>query len=254
MITKPSYFFANWKMYLNRTESRALAVELKKVATTWPNAFSVAVFPSALAFTEVASALQETSIALGAQNTHWLDKGGHTGEVSAQMYQEAGARYALVGHSERRHLAGETNHVVRQKMDAVIEAGLIPVLCVGETQAEHAAGQALEVVEVQLRSALADLLCPAEQMILIAYEPVWAVGTGIPCDPVDVAQMHERIISFAKALLPARTIAVVYGGSVRPENVALFLAQPGVSGVLVGAASVKIDSCSAIIQAMASYS
>ncbi len=251
---KTTYLFANWKMYLNRTESKTLALEFKKIAATMSPSVSMGVFPSALSFAEVQYMLGDAPVVLGAQYVYWVEKGGYTGEVSAQMYKEAGAMYALVGHSERRHLAGETNHMVRQKMEAALEAALIPVLCVGETQAEHDAGQALEVVEVQLRSALENLAVVANQPVLIVYEPVWAIGTGVSCDPTEVAQMHERVTAFAAALVPQAQIAVLYGGSVRPENVLAFLTQPLVAGVLVGAASVKLDSWLAITEAVSKQS
>lgn len=236
-------------MYLNRTESRALAKELQRAVGSEAH-LELAVFPTALAFSDVAAVLQETPIKLGAQNAYWIPKGGYTGEVSAEMFKEAGATYALIGHSERRHLAHETNHVVRQKIEATLEAGLIPVLCVGETLAEHDAGRAIEVVEIQLRSALEHLTCPAGRPIIIAYEPVWAIGSGQACEPGVVGEMHAKIAEFVRALLPAVTAPILYGGSVKAENVRSYLVQPGVAGVLVGASGVTAPTWQAIADAL----
>lgn len=246
---KQKYFFANWKMYLTHSESLLLAEQLKKISAEFADELEVAVFPSALSVAAVSSVLDQTPIGIGAQNVFWIEKGGYTGEISAGMYKEVGAEYALVGHSERRHLCGETNHMVRQKIEAIVEAELIPVLCVGETQAERAAGQAVEVVEAQLRAACANLTYPADRTLFVAYEPVWAIGTGETCEPSEVAVMHERIAAFVAALLPATKVAILYGGSVRPENAAALLAQPQVDGILVGASAVKADTWRALAAA-----
>lgn len=237
-------------MYLTHRESLELAEELKKMSDTLPPDLTAAVFPSALSFTAVTEKLAGTPFKVGAQNVFWVEKGGYTGEVSAGMYQAAGATYALVGHSERRHLAGETNHMVRQKMEAMIEAGLIPVLCVGETQAERDHGQAVEVVEAQLRAACEGLVWGAGQLLVVAYEPVWAIGTGLACEPAEVVAMHERMAAFVAALVPTAETAMLYGGSVRPENMRALLAQPQVDGVLVGASTIKAEGWRALKDAL----
>ncbi len=244
--SRPLYLFANWKMYLDYEESLALARSLESQRDL-PQELALAVFPSALAFAGVQRALAGTTVKTGAQNIHWLDKGGYTGEVSAHMYQGLGAEYALIGHSERRHLCGETNHDVRQKMEAALLSGLAPVLCVGETTQEREAGQETEVVEAQLRAAYEEIAWPAGRPIVIAYEPVWAIGTGMACDAEEAGRMHTMINTFVRALLPEGESSILYGGSVRPENVLEYFRQPHVSGVLVGGASVKPESWNGIV-------
>jgi triosephosphate isomerase len=207
-------------------------------------------FPSALAFQKVEEIVQKTAIDVGAQNIHWIDQGGYTGDISADMYRKAGALYTLIGHSERRHLAHETNHDVRAKIEAALRVGLIPVLCVGEKTEERERGEAVEVVEAQLRAAYEGLAWPSAVPVIIAYEPVWAIGTGLACDASEAERMHGIIFAFTQALLPGTEIAVVYGGSVRPENVESYFREEHVAGVLVGGASVKADSWGAIVGAV----
>ncbi len=243
---RPLYVLANWKMYLDYEESLALARSLQTMSDV-PETLRLAVFPSALALAGVQNLLAKTPVRTGAQNIHWVDKGGYTGEISAPMYERLGAAYALVGHSERRHLCGETNHDVRQKMEAALLAGLTPVLCVGETAAEREKGQEVEVVEAQLRAAYTGIVWPADRSIVIAYEPVWAIGTGLACDPEEAGRMHTLIATFARALVSTGEMSVVYGGSVRPENVLGYFRQPQVSGVLIGGASLKPESWDGIM-------
>ena len=169
---KPCYLFANWKMYLDYTESADLATALAKEAEGLDPEIKMVIFPTALAMPIVREALEGTEIKFGAQNVYWVEKGGYTGEISAGFYKSVGASYALVGHSERRHLFHETNHEVRQKMEAVLAAGLIPVLCIGETLAEKKEIQTEEVIEAQLRAAFTGLAFPAGTEVLVAYEPV----------------------------------------------------------------------------------
>src|SRR3989344_6594999 len=184
-MNNPKYLFANWKMYLDYDESVALAKEFTKLKKALNGSIEMAVFPSALAFKGVGEALEKSEVKLGAQNVYWVDKGGYTGEVSPGMFKALGARFALVGHSERRHVFNETNHETRQKMEAVIQAGLTPLLCVGETLGEREKGQAEEVVEAQLRSGLDGLTYSNGFTLFIAYEPVWAIGTGESCDAAE---------------------------------------------------------------------
>lgn len=248
-MNKPLYLFANWKMYLTVEESVALATALKNEAAVISDNLTVAVFPSTLAFTKVAEALDGASYALGAQNSYWLDKGGYTGEVSAFMYKTAGASYVLVGHSERRHVFHESNREVRQKVEGALAADVTPVLCVGETLRERK-DEAMEVVvETQLRSALTDIAWPETKELIIAYEPVWAVNTGESCPPDEAARMAALIYKFVKGLVPQVTPCVLYGGSVRGDNVQNYLQAPYIGGVLVGGASTKFESWKDIVNA-----
>lgn len=253
--TTARYLFANWKMYLNYEESAVLAKQLVKETKKMSSNVTMTVFPSALALAEVVETVKKTSIAVGAQNTYWVQQGGCTGEVSAAMYKAVGAEYALVGHSERRHLFHETNHEVREKIEAALAAGLTPVVCVGETKHERDDDKVEEVLEVQLRAAFEDIAWPADKPVIVAYEPVWAIskGTdpsaGTPCDPVDASKAHRIIEQFLRGLMPKAEIVLLYGGSVRPHNVSEYLRQPHVQGVLVGAASTKLEQWLEIVRA-----
>lgn len=252
--SKKVYLFANWKMYLDDAESRQLAAELAAAAPTFPPSAETAVFPSALSFTAVAETLRGTSLRVGAQNVYWVDKGGYTGEVSAEMYARAGARYALAGHSERRHVFKETNHEVRQKIESILSAGLTPILCVGETMAERQDGKTKEVVDIQIRSALEGVSWPEDRPLFVAYEPVWAISkgaaesqAGLYCD----VREAEQIAALTKQIVAAGGKApeplLIFGGSVRPDTVADYIASSYIDGVLVGAASTRLDSWLAIV-------
>ncbi len=248
-MSDKKYLFANWKMYLGFAESQNLASAIALEANEFSEDIKMAVFPSALAAKTVISTLEKTSVAVGAQNVYWVDKGGETGEISAAMYKAVGCEYALVGHSERRHLFHETNHEVRQKTEAVLAAGLTPVMCVGETEREKAGDKTAEVVEVQVRSALQDIVWPEDRELIFAYEPVWAIGTGQACDPVAAERVHE-LIKKQVAALTTRIPVILYGGSVNADNVNDYLKNPSINGVLVGGASTKLDSWLSIAKAV----
>ncbi len=209
----------------------------------------MAIFPNALSLYPVGQVLGDIGAGVGAQNVYWLDKGGYTGEISAKMYKDAGCKYSLAGHSERRHIFNETNHEVRQKLEAILSKKMIPVLCVGETAKERKAGKTEEVVEIQLRAALSGLTFNGKKEIIIAYEPVWAIGTGQACDAGEAYRMHGLIAKIVKKLTPKADFKILYGGSVSPENISLYLVKPLIDGVLVGSASAKLESWSKIIEA-----
>lgn len=242
------YLFANWKMYLDYNESNIFANALANEVKEFSENVKMTIFPSALSLYPVSQVLRDVNIGVGPQNVYWVDKGGYTGEVSATMYKDVGCDYALVGHSERRHQFGETNHDVRAKMEAVLSVGLTPVLCVGETSAEREAGKTEEIVEIQLRAALEKLEIPTDIELIIAYEPVWAIGTGVACDPIEAERMHEVIKKIVDALIPGKEAVILYGGSVKPENVSEYLKQGNVNGVLVGGASAKLESWLGIVK------
>lgn len=242
------YLFANWKMYLGYDESVALASAIASSSDISEN-IKMVVFPSALSFVETTGILAKAGIATGAQNVHWLDKGGYTGEVSAHMYKAVGCQYTLVGHSERRHLFHETNHEVRQKVEAIISAGMTPVICVGETEKEKEENKTEEVIESQIRSVFHNIDWSQDLEIIIAYEPVWAVGTGLACDPLEAERVHELIKKQVLALT-GKTPVILYGGSVNAGNVVEYLKNPNISGVLVGGASAKLESWAEIVKAV----
>ncbi len=242
---KTTYLFANWKMYLDFDESNILANALANEAKNMPANVKMAIFPSALSWYSVGQVLRDVKIGVGAQNIYWVDKGGYTGEVSAQMYKNVGCQYALIGHSERRHQFGETNHEVRQKLETALTVGLVPVLCVGENEQERNNGRTEEVVEIQLRSALSDLAMIFGRELFIAYEPVWAIsksGVGVSCDSKEAERMHKIIREITSNLLKEVNLKVLYGGSARSTNIGDFIKSPEIDGVLVGAASTKLDS------------
>jgi triosephosphate isomerase len=240
-MQEKKYLFGNWKMYLNYEKSLALANALADASKNISANIKMAVFPSALAFQSVAEVLQNTGISLGAQNAHWIEEGGYTGEVSAAMYKAAGAAYILAGHSERRHLFHETNHEIRQKVDGILSVGLTPVICVGETEAEKKDNKTEEVIETQIRSAFHNIVWPEARELIVAYEPVWAVGTGVACDPIEAERVHEIIKKQVVALTGIAPV-ILYGGSVKPENISSYLSNPNIDGVLVGGASTNAES------------
>jgi len=241
------YLFANWKMYLDLDESMAMSSALKKEVKSFQDSVKMVLFPSALAMDPV---IKDVGGALdvGAQNVYWVEKGGYTGEVSATMVKAVGADYCLIGHSERRHLFGETEHQTRQKIEAALAAGLTPVLCVGEKAEEKKDGKTLIIVEEQIRAALDGLLWPKDRELIVAYEPVWAIGTGLACDPIEAEQVHGYIHSLLQKLISGTIPVLLYGGSVRPNNVVDYLKQTHINGVLVGGASAKIDSWMEIVK------
>lgn len=237
------YLFCNWKMYVGLEESRALAAELAGMPFD-KSAMAVAVFPTALSFSSVRGELNGSEVKMGAQNVAWTPSGAYTGALSAVLFAEAGAEYALVGHSERRHVFGETETAVHNKLVACLDAGLIPVLCIGETREDREEDKRSYRLQKQLKTALegVDIQGPC----MVSYEPVWAIGTGDACLPSDA----EDVIGFIKMELRLYTqtdIPVLYGGSVNPGNVANYMHCQSIAGVLVGGASAKADSLAALV-------
>ncbi|GMV04297.1 MAG: triosephosphate isomerase [Gemmatimonadota bacterium] len=240
----------NWKMHHGPRDTRAFFSGL----TLPPNAgaHEVLVFPPALSLASaISSPERDPRVQLGVQNVHWEDKGAFTGEVSAAMAREAGAAFALIGHSERRHVFGETDEDVARKVRACRRHGLVPVVCVGETLDERRGGRVEEVILGQLDAALAALL-EAEGRFLLAYEPVWAIGTGETATPADAsaaqgalrARLDERVGPAKSTRVP-----ILYGGSVKPDNAAELMAARDVDGVLVGGASLDPTSFAALVAA-----
>ena len=239
----------NWKMHMGPGEARAFfgALELAGVSS----AHELIVFPPALSLaTSATLAERDPRVQLGVQNIHWEDTGAFTGESSAVMAAEAGATFALVGHSERRHVFGETDEQTALKVAAAHRHGLVPVLCVGETIDERRAGRVDEVILRQLDAALAALRTGSR--FLLAYEPVWAIGTGETATPADATQAHSTLrtrLEEALGVAAATVVPILYGGSVKPANAAELLEAPEVDGVLVGGASLDPASFSAIASA-----
>lgn len=229
-------FAANWKMHLGPVDARAYLDAFLPATPTVPGR-DVWFFPPAVSLEAVASGIRGRSdLAAGIQDVHWEPKGAFTGAVSVPLAAQAGATAALVGHSERRHVFGETDEETGRKVRAVLGGSLVPILCVGETLAQRDGGTTLDVVRHQLEIGLLGLDRVALQTVVIAYEPVWAIGTGRNAIPADAAAVHREIRGWL-AGRGASVTRVLYGGSVNLKNVAELLAEPELDGVLVGGAS-----------------
>ncbi len=243
----------NWKM--NHGPSDAARFFADFLAVHAPReAGSIVFFPPALAFAAAREATQgRPDVRLGVQNAHWEESGAFTGETSVAIAADAGAELVLVGHSERRWVFGETTADTVKKVRAVLDGGLVPVLCVGEQLDERRAGRAEATVEEQLRPVLEVVTRDEARSLVIAYEPVWAIGTGAVATPLDAGTMHGVIREWLAERYGheiADGIPILYGGSVKPDNAAELLAQPGVDGVLVGGASLDPRGFAAICAAV----
>lgn len=218
---------------------------LLKAILALPNQSKRVICPPALYLQQVAALIAESDIALGAQNIDWRESGAFTGEVSGQMAKDVGAEFVIVGHSERRSLFGETDENCAAKVSAAIAAGLKPILCVGETKAQRDAGEALQVVSRQLKAALSQTLL---EHVVVAYEPVWAIGTGDTATPQQAAEVHDHIRQELSRLDAdkAGAVKILYGGSVNADNAASLFAMDNIDGALVGGASLKAKEFSAI--------
>ena len=242
---------ANWKMNNGPTTAREF---MKAFLDQYPrqNDRTILFFPPAITLTTVAAAIADRrDIILGVQNVYWKDQGAFTGEISVGMARDAGAKVVLVGHSERRHVFGETNEETALKCAAVERGGLTPLLCVGELLDQREAGNAESVVVEQLRAGLSQMTQLATKDVLIAYEPVWAIGTGRTATPEDATQMHSVIRQELNILCGdrGRITPILYGGSVTPANAPTLLAATEVDGLLVGGASLDAGSWLAVARA-----
>lgn len=243
----------NWKMNETVAQARALLTalvpELQKV-----QGVEKVVAPPFPVLMAAHALLAGTDIGLGAQNMHWEESGAFTGEVAPAMVAEW-CRYVILGHSERRAYFGETDETVNRKVRAALAHGLTPIVCVGETLEENQSGATDTVVARQVQKGLAGITLETPERLMVAYEPVWAIGTGLACDPQAAQRVVAEVIRPALAALwggeAVQGVRVLYGGSVKPGNAASFFAQPDIDGALVGGASLKADAFSAIVQAAA---
>lgn len=237
------YIAGNWKMHMTVSEAVALAGEL--VATVGGSKERVMIAPPFTALAAVAQAIKGSSLILGAQNMGPETKGAHTGEISPLMLKDLGVKVVILGHSERRHSYFETDELINRKVLLALEQGLEPILCVGETLAEREAGRLEAVVGGQVREGLKGVSLEALAKVTIAYEPVWAIGTGKTATPEDADSVHGYIRTVLASLYgeaAAKAMVIQYGGSVKADNAAELMAKPNIDGALVGGASLKAET------------
>ncbi|HEY4310700.1 MAG TPA: triose-phosphate isomerase [Pirellulales bacterium] len=233
----------NWKMNLDRAGAVALAKAVVTKAGDYPAA-DLLVCPPNVYIDAVSAVLKGSRVALGAQNMYHEANGAFTGETSAAMLKDLGCQYVILGHSERRNILGETDDQVRAKTVAALAAGIVPVVCVGELLAERQAGQTGAVIARQMAGSLAGLSAADMEKTVIAYEPVWAIGTGQVATPEQAEEVHRdlrRIVTERYNTATAEKVRILYGGSVKPGNAGELLAQPDIDGALIGGASLKAD-------------
>ena len=245
------FVVGNWKLHKTIAESLALVTELKNQLAA-VKGVAIGVAPVFTALHAVAKRLEGSPIATCAQDCHWETKGAWTGEVSAPLLGDAGASWVIVGHSERRQFFGDTSDGVGKKARAVLAAGLGAIVCVGEALAERDAGRTLAVVDEQLDGALAGLDASNPARLVIAYEPVWAIGTGRTATPAQAQEVHAHIrkrLAERLGAVAADAIRIQYGGSVKPSNAEALLAEPDIDGALVGGASLEAADFVAIVKA-----
>lgn len=235
---------ANWKMNMTLSETKEFISEFNKLSHRGMDA-EIVISPPFTALSTAAEALKDTGIKLAGQNLFWEDRGAYTGEVSAVMLKEAGCIYVIIGHSERRQFFGETDETVNKKVKASLRNSLIPIVCMGETLREREEGTTLKVIERQLRGALSGIAKDEAVNIVIAYEPVWAIGTGKTATPGQANEAHQFIrerLSETYSPIIATEIRIIYGGSVTPDNISSLMAENEINGALVGGASLKVES------------
>jgi triosephosphate isomerase len=241
----------NWKMFKTSSEATQLVKELKENLKE-VNGVNVVICPSYGSLCTVKNELKGSRIAMGAQNCHWDDEGAYTGEVSAKMLSDLGCEYVIIGHSERRNLFRETDEIINMKLKQALKEGLTPILCVGESWQERESGNTEKVLEEQLKKGLNGIAKDSMPKVVIAYEPVWAIGSGKNATPEQARQAHQYIRKVLQELYGAETgenILVIYGGSVNPENARELLTADEVDGALVGGASLIGDQFIKIIMA-----
>jgi len=241
--TRRAFFCGNWKLNGSIAESLTLATDVRNGVASVRD-IDVAVAPSFTALHAVAKRLEDGPVVVAAQDCFWEEKGDFTGEVAPSQLADAGCKLVIVGHSERRQLFGEMDAAVNLKARAALRAGLQPIICVGETLAERDAGETLGRIAAQLDGALADMTDAELERIVIAYEPVWAIGTGRNATPAQAQEVHHfirsRLATRAPALAPK--LRILYGGSVKADNIRALMAEADVDGGLVGGASLSAES------------
>ena len=248
---RPPLIAGNWKMNGLVQEARDLAAALRKELGAHAGPPEILVCPPFLALAAVREALDGSPIRMGAQDVHWEAKGAFTGEVSPAMLKDVGCTAVILGHSERRHIMGETNDMVNRKVKTCLAAGLLPIVCVGELLEERNMGVTREVVERQITKGLESLSPEDVSKLVIAYEPVWAIGTGKTATPRQAEEVHHyirKLITQKSGEAVGKGIRILYGGSVSPDNVKELMTEEDIDGALVGGASLKVDSFVKIVR------
>ena len=243
------FIAGNWKMFKTVHEAVVFVKELQRLVKDQTNV-EIVVAPPFTAVHAVAEALRHGNVGVGGQDLYWEPEGAFTGEVSARMLKEAGAEYAIIGHSERRQFYGETDESVNKKTKSALQSNLTAIVCVGEMLDERESGNAESVVKTQLKGSLDGLTVSDMKRIIIAYEPVWAIGTGKTATPEQAQEMHgfiRNVLIETHGKETADEIRILYGGSVKPENIADLMNQTDIDGALVGGASLQADSFAKIV-------
>ena len=240
----------NWKLHKTIGETTVFCEALKKgLSSEMSNGLEVVIAPTALSLASAANITKGSAVKIAAQNSYSESKGAFTGEISPTLIKDAGCSHVILGHSERRHVFGETDAMINSKVKAVMAEGLIPIFCVGETLEEREAGQVEGVLKRQITEGLKDISFKSSEEIIIAYEPVWAIGTGKTAGPEDAQSAHSYIRGLLTADFKALSNSrILYGGSVKPDNAAALTAEVDVDGVLVGGASLEPESFLEIIK------
>ncbi len=242
----------NWKMHMTIKEARDLVTGiLDQTNDVNPDDVDILVGPPYTALSTVAELVSGTPVLLAGQNMHWEEKGAFTGEISPVMLKEVGCTHVIIGHSERRQYFGETNETVNRKLHAALSHGLIPILCVGESLEQREANQTFSVIEEELEKGLNGLTTEQVQSMILAYEPIWAIGTGKTASPEQAEEVHAFIRGWLEkwgGKETAEAIRILYGGSVKPENIEGLMTKENIDGGLVGGASLKADSFAQIVK------
>ncbi|MFP4532291.1 MAG: triose-phosphate isomerase [Desulfobacterales bacterium] len=249
MASRKPLIAGNWKMFKTCPEASETASQLVALVEK-TETVDIMIAPPFTALTTVSEIIADSLIELGAQNLFWEAEGAYTGEISAPMIASAGCRYVIIGHSERRQFFDETDALINKKIPAAMDAGLTPVICVGETESERDAGKTFSVLDKQIQKGLENMNFDADNPPVLAYEPVWAIGTGKTATSDQAQEAHAYIRKqIAKAFDAhlAENIRILYGGSVKPNNIAELMACPDIDGALVGGASLKPQTFSEII-------
>ena len=249
MSSRTPLIAGNWKMHKTGFQAVEAASQLKRLVNRARDV-EVMIAPTFTALYQVAQALKGSTIALGAQNLYWEKQGAFTGEISSEMLVEAGCSHVIIGHSERRLFFGETDASINLKIRAALSASLIPVFCIGETEAQREAGKTFSVLDKQVRDGLKDFVFDDLSGLVVAYEPVWAIGTGKTASKEQAEEAHQFVRSLLDTLFGkpfASAVRILYGGSVKPDNVRALMEMPDIDGALVGGASLDPETFSKLV-------